>query len=120
MHELSIAQDIMDIVHQYVPENDCSTVKTVKIQVGTVAGIVSDSLEFCFGAIAAGTPLAGAKLEIEHVPFTVECSTCNVISANDAGITLCPACGGMDTRVLSGTEMNVLEIELFDEPVEAT
>jgi hydrogenase nickel incorporation protein HypA/HybF len=119
VHELSIAQNIVDIVHQYVPENDCRTVKAVKIQVGTMAGIVADSLEFCFSAINAGTLLAGAALEIERVPFTIECSSCNEISTNDAGTLQCPACGGMETRVLSGTEMNVLEIELHDEPVEA-
>ena len=119
MHELAIAEGIVDIIHQYVPENDCTTVRTVKLRLGTFAGVVSDSLDFCFGAITAGTPLAGATLDIEHIPFTVECSTCKEISTNDAGTMLCPACGGSETRVLSGTEMNVLEIELHDEPKEA-
>ena len=118
MHELSIAQDIVDIVHQYVPESNCNNVSTVKVQIGTVAGIVTDSLEFCFGVITSGSPLAGAKLEIERVPFTVECSVCNEISANEAGTRICPACGASETRILSGTEMHVLEIELHDEPVE--
>jgi hydrogenase nickel incorporation protein HypA/HybF len=55
MHELSIAQSIVEIVHQYVPVGNCRSVKTVRVLVGEHAGVVPDSLSFCFEAITAET-----------------------------------------------------------------
>ncbi|HTP13579.1 MAG TPA: hydrogenase maturation nickel metallochaperone HypA, partial [Bacteroidota bacterium] len=68
MHELSIAQNIVDMVHQYAPTGNGETVKSVRLRVGEYSGVVADSLEFCFSAIVADTPLRGTTLEIERVP----------------------------------------------------
>jgi Zn finger protein HypA/HybF involved in hydrogenase expression len=48
MHELGVAQSILDIVRQYVPEDQERAVRAVKIRIGEMAGIVADSLEFAF------------------------------------------------------------------------
>ena len=36
MHELSVAQEILEIVHQYVPDPKPNTVKSVKVKVGRI------------------------------------------------------------------------------------
>jgi hydrogenase nickel insertion protein HypA len=112
MHELSLAQNILEIVEQYVPREQSRSVKSIKLRLGEMSGIVSDSLEFCFSAIIAETPMSNALLEIERVPFTLACRTCKNSFASEAGVVLCPECGGYDTDVVSGTEMQVVEIEL--------
>jgi hydrogenase nickel incorporation protein HypA/HybF len=68
MHELSIAQSIVEIVQQHLPSDRIPVVKSVQMKVGHQAGIVPDSLEFCFGAVTEGTVAQGARLEIENVP----------------------------------------------------
>jgi hydrogenase nickel incorporation protein HypA/HybF len=120
MHELSIAQGIVDIVNQYVPASDLSSVKTVRLKVGAVAGVVVDSLEFSFGVITAETPLAGASLAVDMIPFTVTCRQCGTESVNEHGVIVCSQCGSSDTRIVAGTEMQVAEIELEDRPPEAS
>jgi hydrogenase nickel incorporation protein HypA/HybF len=112
MHELSLAQNIVEIVHQYVPAEEASTVKSVKLKVGELSGVVADSLEFCFSAIIADTPLSGTSLEIEHIPFTLRCKQCSKTFFSELGVVLCPTCGADTTEVIAGTEMQVVEIEL--------
>ena len=112
MHELSIAEGVLDIVRQYVPERETRGVKIIKMKIGTLAGVVPDSLEFCFSAIIQGTSLQGAVLEIERVPLVLECRECHVRSQVDIGTFLCPACGGISVAVMSGEELQVTEIEL--------
>lgn len=114
MHELSIAQSILDIVHQSVPKEELQNVRTVRIKVGALSGVVADSLDFCFGAISSETPLSQARLSIEHVPFRVRCQTCEREFVNEIGYVVCPECGGVETTVLSGRELQVTEIELDD------
>ncbi len=115
MHELSIAQNILEIVHDHVPPPQRPDVRSVRLKIGEVAGVVIESLEFCFTAITAGTPLAHAALRVERVPFRLHCRTCGTVSADQQGGALCPACGGIDTTVLGGTELQIISIELCDE-----
>jgi hydrogenase nickel incorporation protein HypA/HybF len=118
MHELSLAQNIVEIVQQNVPVGQRSDVGSIKLRIGDLAGVVADSLEFCFTVITAETQLSGSKLEIERVPFALRCETCNNTFTSEFGVVLCPTCGGSNTQVVSGTEMRVVEIELR-EPVTA-
>lgn len=115
MHELSVAQSILDIVRQSVPTDELADVRIVRLKLGTFSGVVADSLEFCFSAISTETPLANAHLEFEHVPFAVKCHQCQRTFENDVGFVVCPECGGTETTVLSGRELQVTEIELENE-----
>ena len=114
MHELSIAQGIVDIIRQYVPEDQTPDVRLIKVRVGQMAGVVPDSLDFCFGAIVNGTPLGEARLDIEETPLRSLCNGCGVEFAVEGAAFLCPGCGSAEVQVVSGTELQVVEIELSD------
>jgi len=120
MHELSIAQSILDIVRQSVPEKELPAVRFVTLQVGDLAGVVPDSLEFSFTVLTTNTPLRDAKLHIDHIPFVVMCNPCGKSFTNEIGFVLCPTCGGADTKILSGMELQVVEIELEEIKAEAS
>ena len=120
MHELSVAQSIVEIVEQHIPQNRSQAVQAIKVKVGELSGVVPESLDFCFQAIVDGTPLKRAALQIELVPFSLLCSDCTEVNNTEPGIVLCPNCGGVNTRVVGGTELLVIEIELQDEPAEVS
>jgi hydrogenase nickel incorporation protein HypA/HybF len=119
VHELSIAQSICEIVGQYVTPEKQHAVKSVRVLVGDLSGVVPESLRFCFGAITAGTPLERAGLTITAVPLEAECRDCRRRFTVEQLQFLCPACGGTDLAVLSGKELQVTEIELHDELAES-
>lgn len=114
MHELSIAHSIVDIVRQYVPGPDLKGVRSIRLKVGEHSGVVVDSLEFSFSAITADTDLKDSRLDVDRVPFVIECRSCGARSRTEWGVVRCPACGGSETSVISGTELQVLDIELDD------
>jgi hydrogenase nickel incorporation protein HypA/HybF len=68
MHELGVAESIIDIVRAHVPIERAAAVREVRIRVGDRAGILIESLEFCFGVAVAGTPYASAALAVDRVP----------------------------------------------------
>jgi Zn finger protein HypA/HybF involved in hydrogenase expression len=55
-------------VREHVPDSQGDSVRAVTVRVGDLAGIVTESLDFCFGAIVTGTPYSKAFLKIEHTP----------------------------------------------------
>ena len=114
MHEMSIAQSLLDIVRQHVEEDELQRVRELKVRVGEFAGVVPDSLEFCFQAMVAETSLRQCELRIERVPFRIRCNRCLNISPSENGFGICPNCGSVETVILSGKELQVVEIELED------
>jgi len=115
MHELSVAQEILGIVSQYVPNPSSGSVKSVKVQIGKLSNILSDSLTFCYEALTNKTPLEGSKLEIIEMPVTISCLECRKKSEIEPPVFVCPVCGNNQIKIISGTELRVDEIELFDE-----
>jgi hydrogenase nickel incorporation protein HypA/HybF len=120
MHELSVAESVVEIIQQYVPRTDLNRVRCVRMKIGEFGGVVTDSLTFCFQAITAQTDLSKASLEIEHIPFAVRCQECGQESRPEFGTVVCEHCGALRTTVISGNELQVVDINLDDSLAEAT
>jgi len=95
-----------------VQEEKLPDVCSVKIELGDVSGIVADSLLFCFEIIKPGNSLRNAELRIKKIPFVLFCNKCKIETTNTFGIRMCDACKEFDTKIVSGTEMIITEIEL--------
>jgi hydrogenase nickel incorporation protein HypA/HybF len=115
MHELAIAQNIVEIVHGAVPGHRLGAVRSVRIDVGGFSGVVPESLEFSFEAIVSGTPMETARLDIHRVPVVMRCSACGRDFEREEPFFTCPGCGGIRLRMVSGSELQVKEVELDDE-----
>jgi len=115
MHELSVAQEIINIVNNYLPDPKTTNVKAVKVKVGKLSNILPDSLTFCFEALTNESHLKGSKLEIVEIPVKVLCLKCNGESEIENPVFACPKCSNNKLKMISGMELQVDEIELFDE-----
>ena len=114
MHELSIAQNIIEIVNDNLNDHQKNIVKSVRVKVGKLTNILPDSLVFIFEALVKDTDLDGAVLEIEHLPIKIKCAECGAVSTSDDFLFSCEKCGGNQIKILSGNEFLVSEIELND------
>jgi hydrogenase nickel incorporation protein HypA/HybF len=108
MHELGITRNIIGIVSEAA---DGRPVRQVTLEVGKLSGVMADAIAFCFDAVAKGTPLEGAKLDIREIDGRGRCSACGVEFAMPALYTPCP-CGSRLTVRLCGEELNVKTMEL--------
>ncbi len=108
MHELALAESVVSSV---LERTDGRHVAVVRLRVGRLAGVVPDALVFCFELATAGTPLAGATLEIEDVSGTAHCRTCGADFVLEDQFLLCP-CGSADVRLDSGRELTVASVEV--------
>lgn len=120
MHELSVAQGILDLVRRHVPAGRTNQVRRVELRLGRMAGVIPESLSFCFEALVTGSPLSQARLAIERVPVRGTCRECAAAFEIPEPVFLCPVCGGGRVSLTSGDEMQLVQIELADGPVEAS
>lgn len=69
MHELSLAQGLLDQLGGLAVEHGATKIITVYVEIGTEAGIVADSFSFGFDAVKTTNRLTeNAVLEINRVP----------------------------------------------------
>ncbi|MEJ7635059.1 hydrogenase maturation nickel metallochaperone HypA [Aeromicrobium sp.] len=108
MHELSIAESVVEVVLARTGDNP---VTCVRVTVGRLAGVVPDALMFCFELAAAGTPLEGAELEIVQLAGRAHCRGCDQDFEKNDLILLCD-CGSADVEVVAGRELSVTSVEV--------
>ena len=108
MHELAIAQGVIDQVTERLPDGK---VIRVRLEIGPLTGVVADSLLFCFDLAAEGTNLAGASLEISEAAARCHCRECDRQFTPDGLLPLCP-CGSADVRVLSGEDLRITSVQV--------
>jgi hydrogenase nickel incorporation protein HypA/HybF len=117
MHEMSIAQNVIEIVEQQLRDSGPARARAVRLRIGEMAGVVPDSLEFCFTALTEQSPhLYGASLIIERIPVSARCKSCQHISQIEVPAFFCTSCESSDLELLSGMELQVVSIELDGDP----
>ena len=113
MHELSIAQSLIELASDTAVQEDSEQVTRLHIRIGTLAGVVKEALQFSFELAAADTPCAGAMLEIDVIGVTIHCPTCGETKTPvDSYYFCCPDCGSLVPDVLSGRELDLVSVEV--------
>ena len=113
MHEMGIANSILEGVGAELRRRPGSRAVKVGVRIGELAGVDPDALNFAFEALTIDTPLAGVKLDVEYVAPRSRCRDCTgEFEVHDYEL-LCPACGSLSTDRISGDELlfTYLEIE---------
>lgn len=116
MHELAIAQQLIETACTALPDTGGAAVTALHVQLGALAGVSAEELRFGFGVVASATPLANARLEIEMVPAIVYCPHCATeYTLEPTAAFGCPVCHSMAVQVIQGKELLLKAIEIADE-----
>lgn len=108
MHELAIAESVVEAVLERTGDRHVST---VRVRVGRLSGVVPDALMFCFELATPGTALEGAGLEIAEPTGRAHCRECGADFDLEDLILLCP-CGSANVEVVAGRELLVTSVEV--------
>ena len=111
MHELGIANEILDIALSEAGRHTAKRVTSIRLRVGVLRAIEPENLSFLFGHIARGTPAEGALLEIVEEPVRVECEACGVSEARSFTFE-CPRCKGSGVSVTGGDSLSILSLDI--------
>jgi len=107
MHEYSIAYDIYATARRAALEHHATVVKRIHVDIGEMAMVNPDQLEFLFGAIAEEDPLfKGTVLESRTISPRVQCSC----GYSGTELYVCPVCGALP-ELVQGKEIFVSNIE---------
>jgi hydrogenase nickel incorporation protein HypA/HybF len=112
MHEMSIAQSLIAILEEEMEQHGARSLKSVRLHIGQMSAIVPDALSFCFQVITEGTPLEGARLDMEMIPLRGFCRDCGQEFEVKDYAFVCPACAGTGVESISGQDLSIVEMEV--------
>ena len=112
MHEMSIAEGILDIALDYAKQNDAKVVHEVGLILGEMAGVEMESLDFSWRLITKDTIAEGAKLTVRQTPLVGRCSKCGKEFHIEHYNFWCPECKDGVLKTISGRELQVEYLEV--------
>ena len=112
MHELSIAQSLVEAVLREMEDRGRGRVVSVRTVVGGLTHVEPENLRFWYEELSRDTALAGSRLVVEKRPVAVQCRHCGRRFTVVANCFVCPDCGIADVRVTSGDELLLESIEV--------
>jgi hydrogenase nickel incorporation protein HypA/HybF len=112
MHEMSLAEGVLQVMEDKARLDGFSRVKTVWLEIGELAGVEVEAMRFCFDAVVKGTLAEGARLEIVATQGQGRCLTCGNATPLRFRYDPCPLCGNYPIEPTHGLEMRVKELEV--------
>lgn len=112
MHEMSIAESIVQIAEEAVKQDGTHRIKAVFVEIGQLAGVEIEALRFCWDAVTREGCAAGASLEVIQTEGRGWCLHCSQSVPLPARYEACPLCGSHQVQVTGGTQMRVKELEV--------
>ena len=114
MHELTLARSLIELVDEYCSGEQAAGVSKINIRLGELSAMTR-ALHFCFSTVAVGTSCEGAILNIDEIPLTVFCPTCDAVKSPTGKYSFrCSECGMPTPKIVTGKEMELTSIQLRD------
>jgi hydrogenase nickel incorporation protein HypA/HybF len=112
MHELGIAQSVLEAVKVEAARHGNAKPVTVALRVGELASVDPEALRFAVEALTRATELEGLQLEIECCPRRHRCLDCSSEFAVKDFDFQCSACGSLRSECISGDQLELAYLEL--------
>lgn len=114
MHEMSLAQGILDLVEQSAQREGFTRVQQLHLEVGALAGVEISALQFALDSMRQSGVLHGTQIVIDTPPAQAWCMRCSqTIEMTERG-QACPKCNGYQIQATTGTELRVVDMVVID------
>ncbi len=111
MHELSIVIGIVDIANKEASKAGVSSFDSIELEIGTLSGVILDSLDFAWQSATKGSCLEKTSRNIQVVQAVSRCLDCDAEFPVDSLYEQCPKCGSFTTALVKGKELRVKSLE---------
>ncbi len=112
MHELSIALGIVKIAEEETAKAKANSVDLIELEIGTLAGIEFDSLDFVWPSAVKDTVLEHAVKKINIIEAKGKCIDCDTIFNIKNIYDSCPKCNSYLKGIIQGKELRVKALEV--------
>ncbi len=112
MHEIGIAQTILDTVKKSIATKKITAVNKIVVSLGVLSGIEKQSLLYSFGLIPKSQQFVNTKLVVKENVLVVYCEHCKIkTTITNSFVLVCSVCGARTNNIVAGKELTIDSIE---------
>ena len=100
MHELSIAQSIVELAEREARNHQAESIEELELEIGTLAGVDREALEFALDSAVKGSRLEDARFICRQIAGKGRCGDCENVFPVDNLFTECPVCGSYAVKII--------------------
>ncbi len=112
MHELSLAQGVLEELEAAARSHAFTRVCRLEIEVGVLAGVDLEALRFALDAILPGTLAAAAEVQLIERVAQGTCTSCGHTAPLHDRLEPCPACNALGRRAHGGMSLTLGKLEV--------
>ena len=112
MHELSIAESLLELIEEHAITHKFKKVTKITLEIGVLAGIEKSALLFCFPEVTQNSVAEGAELVIQDKLAKGTCQHCHQEVLLSDWYEPCIHCGKVGFNISEGGEMTIKSIEV--------
>jgi len=113
MHEMSLCENIREIILEQAAESGFTSVSRVWLEVGPLSCVEPDALRFGFDVVMRGSVAEGATVEIITPPAKARCLACQTTAPIRQRYDPCPDCGAGPMELIAGDELRISKLEVL-------
>ncbi len=110
MHEISLLEDVLDILQDYAKSQGFQQVKKLSLEIGTLSCVEQHALRFGFDVVMKNTLVENAELEIIQTKGVGVCRHCGQTVQMETVHDPCAECGRPGVNITQGMEMKIREL----------
>jgi hydrogenase nickel incorporation protein HypA/HybF len=112
MHELSLAENILQLIEDAAQQQHFTQVEVVWLEIGQLACVEQESLRFFFNSVKKDTIAQEARLDIIEITGQGTCNQCHQPTTVSSYCMPCPRCGSYAITITQGDEMRIHSLEV--------
>lgn len=112
MHELSLCENIREIIQEQAQQDGFTRVNRVWLEVGTLSCVEPNALRFGFDVVMRGSVAENATVEIITSPAKARCLTCGQPATIQQRYDPCPRCGMGPMEITQGDALKISKLEV--------
>ncbi len=110
MHELSLLENVREILESHALSQNFSKVTQVTLEIGKLSCVEPDALRFGFDVVMKDSLADGAELIISELNGLAVCRQCGQQSVMEALYDPCSWCGSPKVDVIQGLDMKIKDL----------
>ncbi|MGR9037281.1 MAG: hydrogenase maturation nickel metallochaperone HypA, partial [Gammaproteobacteria bacterium] len=110
MHELSLLENVREILETHAQSQDFARVTRVSLEIGKLSCVEPEALRFGFDVVMKGSLAEGAELVITETGGIGRCRQCGGKTVMEALYDPCNHCGGPFVDIVQGMEIKIKDL----------
>ena len=110
MHELSLLENVREILENHAVSQRFTKVTKVTLEIGKLSSVEPDALRFGFDVVMKDSLADNAELLISELNGLGLCQQCGLQVEMETSYDPCPHCGSYLVKVIQGAEMKIKDL----------